>query len=294
MVELMKIQRPGYSESTILCLDYIFRNFIQYLDDQQQKYLKKDMQQNLSWLFTTSGFYDKSISIVGSKRLKKTNLMQFSEYLYEHDTIKKFISTYSRSIKDSNRCKFLLHKMIPEFFDRGYVDKFKDSLNVESEIFPLTNKKFYYQLIRDKRLLVINSFASLCSNQYISGNLRKIDPDFPRLSNIAHIDTPYSFFNKGPHSNWFETLDYMCNKVQEKKFDLAIIGYGSYSAPLCHFIHSEMKLGAICAGSFTNKLFGVDPDAKGEFYINNIPRRFIPANYLDIENGRYWIGNKPK
>ena len=189
----MKIQRPGYSESTLLCLDYILKNHICELDEYHNSIVNQSIHKFLCWLFTTSGLYDVTISSTGMKELKsskknnKTNLLLFAEDLYEHTTVKRFISMYVAGLKNSDVCKLLLHKMTPEFHTKGFVRKFKESLYVKSETFPWAlDNQFYYNYMEGKTVLVVNSFASLCAKQYKSGNLNKIDSSFPKLKNIIY------------------------------------------------------------------------------------------------------------
>jgi prolyl-tRNA synthetase len=91
----MKYQRPGYTETTVMFLEY----------------LKKDKPRIewINWLYTTSGFYDKEI--VGS-------------YFWQYDTKKilesknytKFIREYTQALKNSD-------KLCPMFHKTDYDDK---------------------------------------------------------------------------------------------------------------------------------------------------------------------------
>lgn len=258
----MKYQRPGYTETTLMFLEY----------------LKKDKQRIewINWLYTTSGFYDKEIA---------------GSYFWQYDTkkilesqnYKKFITEYTESIKNSDKLCLLFQK-------NDYDDKkkeFIDYLNPKS-FFDWYDYKDWYKILNTKKILLINSFAPLMQQQYESGNLHKIDPGFPVFSDINSYKTPYTFFNNGPDSSFFETLENIKRKISVINFDIAIISCGAYAPLLCDYVDSIGKTG-ICIGSRMHSMFGIDPKNKNNhLWISEIPKEYIPEGYEKIENGRYW------
>jgi hypothetical protein len=258
----MKYQRPGYTETTLMFLEY----------------LKKDKPRIewINWLYTTSGFYDKEIT---------------GSYFWEYDTkkilesqnYKKFVIEYTEAIKNSD-------KLCPLFHKTDYDDKKKEFihyLNAKS-FYDWYNYQDWYKILNTKKILLINSFASLMQQQYESGNLHKIDPDFPVFSNINFYRTPYTFFNNGPDLNFFETLENIKREISLINFDIAIISCGAYAALLCDYCDRIGKTG-ISIGSRMHSMFGIDPKNKNNhLWISKIPKAYIPEGYEKIEQGGYW------
>ena len=55
--------------------------------------------------------------------------------------------------------------------------------------------------------------ASLFKRQFDTGNVYKIYNTFPKLKEVISYDTPYSFFNRGPHNNCIDTLNAVFNEL---------------------------------------------------------------------------------
>lgn len=258
----MKYQRPGYTETTLM--------FYEYLGvDVPRIHL-------INWLYTTSGFYDKQIkgSYFGEYETKK---------ILESENYKNFIIQYTGAIKNSDKLCSLFHKT-------NFDDKRKEFIEYlqPKSFFDWYKYKEWYTMLKDKKILLINSFAPLMKQQYENGNLHKIDPNFPIFSDINCYRTPYSFFNNGPDSNFFETLENIKKQISTIDFDIAIVSCGSYAAFLCDYCDSISKTG-ISIGSRMHSMFGIDPKIKDNpLWISKIPQEYVPENYEKIENGRYW------
>lgn len=109
-----------------------------------------------------------------------------------------------------------------------------------------------------KKVLVIHPFAETISSQY--ENHRKLIfknsdvlPEFElttlkAVQSLAGTQTQF-------HS-WFDAYDWMCHKIEEQDFDIAIIGCGAYGLPLAAYIKSLGKQ-AIHLGGATQILFGI-------------------------------------
>jgi hypothetical protein len=136
--------------------------------------------------------------------------------------------------------------------------------------------------------------------QYISENVKKIDPNFPILTNINSINMIYTYFNDGPHNNSFETANYIFNLIKKIEFDVAIISCGSYSLILSNLIRKELNKDIITLGNELSFIFGIvgkrskniyNYDYNNEnnkYYITNIPESYKPDCYEKIEGGCYW------
>ena len=126
------------------------------------------------------------------------------------------------------------------------------------------------------------------------GNFKGHDVvDEPRLEVIKAIQTIAG--NSDPRfEDWFDALDYMKEEINEKDFDIAIIGCGAYGLPLAAYIKSIGKQAIHLAGK-TQLLFGIkgkrwnnNPDINyTKHWISPLPED-IPDNHTKIEDGCYW------
>ncbi|MBD2563024.1 MULTISPECIES: hypothetical protein [Nostoc] len=112
--------------------------------------------------------------------------------------------------------------------------------------------------LEGKKVLVIHPFAETISSQY--KNHRKllfenqnILPEFELITfkavqSLAGTQTQFN--------TWFDAYDWMCNKIKDQDFDIAIIGCGAYGLPLAAYIKSLGKQ-ALHLGGATQILFGI-------------------------------------
>jgi hypothetical protein len=150
--------------------------------------------------------------------------------------------------------------------------------------------------MRDKKVLVISSFAGLIKQQYECGNVYKIYDNFPNITGIEVFQFPYCFFNNGPHNNYFETLDAVYEEIKKIDFDIALLGCGAYGHMLCNLIDGELKKDAVYVGGNIQTMFGILNNREkihtkyetNEYWITEIPEEYRPPNYNMIENGCYW------
>jgi hypothetical protein len=245
----MKYQRPGYTETTLM--------FCEYLK------VDKPRIEWINWLYTTSGFYDKQIK--GS---------YFWEYetkkILESENYKNFIAQYTKSLKNSDKLCPLFHKTNFDHKRKEFIEYLQPT-----SLFDWCDYKNWYMVLKDKKVLLVNGFSPLMQHQYENGNLHKIDPNFPIVSDIKNVRTPYSFFNTGPDSNFFETLENIKQQIVVMDFDIAIISCGAYAALLCDYCNSIGRTG-ICIGSRMHSMFGIDPKNDNPLWINKIPQEYIP------------------
>ena len=96
--------------------------------------------------------------------------------------------------------------------------------------------------------------------------------------------------------HWFEALDYMKNEINNKEFDIALIGCGAYGLPLAAHVKRIGKIG-IHMGGCLQILFGI----KGKRWdnhkiISNLynvnwvrpSEEDKPLSYKKVEDGCYW------
>lgn len=284
----MKIVRLGMTESGLLFLTYASKHL--NLPPNIKKHISKNIMQLMNWLYTTSGYYDNTVP--GTKfnfDIRGLN-KNFSGYI-EHLSI---------AVKNCEQAQFFFHDgLIRQLFNQV---KTQFIAHHQISNFTLLNDTKFssripniFEHIKNKKVLVISAFSDIIEQQYTSGNVYKLELNFPEIKNVCTVTTPYCFLNSGPHNNYFETLDFIFDQVKDKDFDIALLGCGAYGHMLTHKIH-EMGKDAIYVGGCITNIFGIlssrerkHTDMKiNEYWIAEIPVKYRPPNYKDIEDGCYW------
>jgi hypothetical protein len=132
--------------------------------------------------------------------------------------------------------------------------------------------------------------------QFDSGNLHKIHPEFPKnIKSIQYFENGYTFFNNGPDSNILETVDNLFNKIKKYDFDGAIISAGAYSCLLADMIITKLNKTVFVIGGGLSYYFGISNKRTKIFHSNEIndffievPEHLKPLGYEKIEDGCYW------
>jgi hypothetical protein len=317
----MKISRLGSTESTLLMLfwfKYISNNELPEIIVNHIKYLNNML---LVWLFVTSGFYDKKLnydfyninlkeydlSTIQNSNISITNFYDDNApYLSNLKEIKFFenyddtvlVNYYIKvleALKDSDILYLTIHE--ENNLLNGYIKEFIYFL--EPKTYNYITEKIFFDFIRNKNVLIISSFSELFETQYKSGNLKIIYPDFPDILSLSFLQTPYTFFNDGPHKNIFETCDILFEKIMDLKnnFDCVIISFGCYSNLLANKINKKLYKDTMTIGDQLQLFFGIinkRNKEKGikveneEYYIKEIPDYYKPFMFEKIENGCYW------
>ncbi|QNU23476.1 hypothetical protein [Geobacillus zalihae] len=154
------------------------------------------------------------------------------------------------------------------------------------------------QYLANRKVLVIHPYDETITSQFINKrkllfNNEKVLPPF-ELSTIKAVQSIAN--NKTPFKNWFEALEYMCDEITKKDFDIAIIGAGAYGLPLASFVKNMGKQ-AVHMGGATQILFGIkgkrwdSHEFISKLYNEHWVRpsiKDIPKNYKDVEGGCYW------
>ena len=272
----MKLQRPGYTESGLCFIDYL-----KSLDINEKNYETF----LIKWLYSTSGFYDKSITSYECDFNIKKFHPKYCKIEYEEvinsEIFNFWLSSYKNSLFNCEHLIFCLHSHISNKYDSIKQKYLATLLPKQNNLL----KHFWtwhhnlYDIIKDKKVLIVNGMADTICSYYLSGKTHNLMKDFPKIETIP-IVTPYSFFNNGPHKNFKETLENVYEKIIEKNFDIAIISYGSYGCILADMIEKNLNKDAITIGSGLNKMF----DLKNI----DITKQTLPENFKLIENGRYW------
>jgi hypothetical protein len=279
-----KLLRLGFTESTLLLIYYY----------RQQNKCNNSMialEHNLiKWLYTTSGYYDKTIT---------------SEYMdaCHSNIIPQVYSNYMNRllsfIKNSDVLSLVFHKT----FDNSneLIEEFSKYMN--TTLFIDINKQMVYNFINSKKILIVSPFAVLIKSQIVNGNCKKIYDNFPSVESVSVYTFPYTFFNKGPDKNILETSEKHFNnilKTVKNDYDSVLISCGAYSCILAEQFYNINK--NVCTvGGQMQTFFGILNSRYAEqqkslkleienleYWITDIPEEYKPTDYKKIENGCYW------
>ncbi|MEM9219322.1 MAG: hypothetical protein AAGD25_33935 [Cyanobacteria bacterium P01_F01_bin.150] len=172
-----------------------------------------------------------------------------------------------------------------------------------AKFIPLSDIEPYYHQIpwtlflRDKKVLVVNPFARSIESQYRKRDLLFNDKNILPEFKLKTFKTYTSLDGKpDKFSDWFEALDFMCDRISEIDFDIALVTCASYGLPISSFIKSIGKK-AINMGGSLQILFGIKGKRwdKIPFFQNLYNDYWVrpstdetPELYKKFEGGCYW------
>jgi hypothetical protein len=285
--------RLGYTETTLLfhywCTKYsgIDFNVLNETKPSLITWANDTRHILINWLYSTSGFYDKTMSgsyfdFKSSECLTSTVYQQYME------------SVLNMLTKDTEVIlQFHNNHEDWEIYKTAFLDYLSERVRSYSKFnMPLD---IIFSKLAGKRVLIVNPMSSLMKQQYESGNVKKINPTFPDLLSIDSLENPYTFFNTGPHQSIFETAESICSEIDKRVFDIAIVSCGAYSSLISNHIHNIHGKDVICIGGNLQTIFGIitsrhSANAQNEHneYWISVPEHLKPVNYMKIENGCYW------
>jgi hypothetical protein len=285
----MKIVRLGSTETTLLFLTYLSKNHT--LDAELKKHISKKLLSCVNWLYSTSGYYDKSVNGTHFNFDVRALTKNYFEFIKHLET----------AVGNCEITQFFVHEGLVLQLLNCYKEDFITKFSINN--FTILNGTEFqdriddiFKLMDNKKVLAISSFDGLIQKQYKKGNLHKIYKNYPNIVKLETIKFPYCFHNNGPHENYFETLESIFNEIKNIDFDIAILGCGAYGHMLSHKIDTELKKDAIYVGGSIQTLFGIISSREKEhgkikynkYWISKIPDEYKPPNYKLIENGCYW------
>jgi hypothetical protein len=170
-------------------------------------------------------------------------------------------------------------------------------VNLE-DLEPYYHANPWSEILQNKVVLVVHPFEESIKAQY---EKREALFDNPRILpefQLKTLKAVQSIAGNAPDgfSSWFAALDWMCERIQETEFDIAIIGAGAYGLPLASFVKNLGKK-SIHLGGPTQILFGIRGNRwdertffqqlSNEHWIKPLPAE-IPSNFRAVESGCYW------
>jgi len=172
-----------------------------------------------------------------------------------------------------------------------------------AKIVHLTDLEPYYQsnpwseVLEGKKVLVIHPFEESIKKQYEKHSVLFNDPRvLPKfeLKTLKAVQSIAS--NKTDFLSWFDALSWMCKKIVDVDFDIAIIGAGAYGLPLASFVKNIGKKGVHIGGA-TQILFGIKGkrwdkipffrQLYNDNWVRPLPEE-TPDNFKTVESGCYW------
>lgn len=201
----------------------------------------------------------------------------------------------NRMIKDINNID-ILGSWIKE--EREIFDFMKQALIIKlADLEPYYHSNPWTEALEGKVILVIHPFEDSIQMQYAKRKLLFKDPrilpefELKTLKSIQSISGNNTVF-----TTWFDALDWMCEKITDIEFDIAIIGAGAYGLPLASHIKNLGKK-SIHLGGATQILFGIKgnrwdshpfiKELYNQHWVRPLPSE-IPNNYQSVEGGCYW------
>jgi hypothetical protein len=153
------------------------------------------------------------------------------------------------------------------------------------------------EALAGKVVLVIHPFEQSIQQQYKQRKLlfkdERILPEF-ELKTLKSIQSIAG--NNTEFKSWFDALDWMCEKINNIEFDVAIIGAGAYGLPLASHIKNIGKK-AVHLGGSTQILFGIKgqrwddhpviKELYNQYWVKPLPSE-VPNNHRVVEGGCYW------
>ena len=286
----MKIVRLGMTEGGLLLLTFVSKHCAP--DPTTKQMISRHIMSLINWLYTTSGYYDKTVS--------------GSSFNFDATALNKryfqFLQHLELAVADCDATQFIFHNgFIMSLYER-YKKQFQEHFKIRNFVllndteFSARIPSIFGQMV-GKKVLVVSSFSGLIQKQWDSGNVVKAyEGKFPPIRCLSGVVVPYCFHNNGPHANYFETLNSLFEEIRTHDFDIALLGCGSYGHMLTHKIHSELGKDAIYVGGTITNLFGILSTRErihskiktNEFWVTEIPDEYKPANYKSIEEGCYW------
>jgi hypothetical protein len=173
----------------------------------------------------------------------------------------------------------------------------------QARIIPLMDLEPYYhpdpwsQVLRGRKVLVVHPFETSIRSQYNHRDRLFRDP---RILPEFELQTFKALYAIGSlpagFSDWFEALEWMSQQIEQRDFEVALIGAGPYGLSIAARV-KKMGRKAIVLGGATQILFGIRgrrwdnmpffQQLYNEFWIRPLLED-TPQNYQAVEKGCYW------
>jgi|APSaa5957512535_1039671.scaffolds.fasta_scaffold12352_3 hypothetical protein len=208
------------------------------------------------------------------------------------DTINSFSQIYKNDLK-------IIDILVSWRLEEKLINEIKSQtkkIKLE-ELEPYLSKDPWSKYLKGKKVLVIHPFDETIKKQYLNRKKLFLNKDVLPKFELITIKAILSLSGENKNfRHWFEALDYMKNEINNKEFDIALIGCGAYGLPLAAHVKRIGKIG-IHMGGCLQILFGI----KGKRWdnhkiISNLynvnwvrpSEEDKPLSYKKVEDGCYW------
>lgn len=112
-----------------------------------------------------------------------------------------------------------------------------------------------------KRVVVVTPFEGSILHQWQRRSGTDLFPENPSILpdfDLRLVRAPFSAALRAPvHSDWHAGLTDLKGRIATREFDIALIGAGAFSLPLCAFVRTDLGRSAVHLGGAMQLLFGV-------------------------------------
>jgi hypothetical protein len=166
-----------------------------------------------------------------------------------------------------------------------------------ADLEPYYHFRPWSEALEGKKVLVIHPFEQSIQQQYRRREVLFKDQRVLPKFELVTLKAVQSIAGNDPgFRTWFDALDWMCEKVAQIKFDVAIIGAGAYGLPLASYVKSLGRK-AVHLGGATQILFGIQGkrwderpffrELYNQYWIRPLSSE-VPDNHRCVEEGCYW------
>lgn len=153
------------------------------------------------------------------------------------------------------------------------------------------------RLLKGKKILIVHPFKKSIESQLENRRLIWENQDVLPEANYIVYQSVQSIGDTGPHRNWYESFDIMCDEISKINFDIAFLGCGAYGIPLANYIKTSLQKSAVYIGGGLQLYFGImgkrwenSQDVtkfKNKYWIRPSLDETPEKNNL-VESGCYW------
>jgi hypothetical protein len=198
---------------------------------------------------------------------------------------------YERMVSDLGWTDVLGSWMLGESVFRGYSPAANTVPLYDLE--PYRHRDPWSEALGGKTVLVVHPFEETIRKQYGRRKFlfpdRRVLPDF-ELKTLKAVQSAAGC--EVPFPDWFRALEFMAERMECIRFDIALIGCGAYGFPLAAFA-KQLGRQAIHLGGALQLLFGIKGKRWDQANLYNEQwvrpaRDETPSNSGRIESGCYW------
>ena len=255
-----KVQREGLT----------LRDAIRYIQGR----LELDPNETVKWLHSNAGFFPETVDA----QEQFTN--RVLEDVKQIDILGSYIDKEIHLERELEHCK---------------------KIDIDGYCSPFFWENPWTGALKGKKVLVVHPFTESICRQYEKRQRLFADPNvLPEFGDLVTVKAVQSIAGNEKstgYDSWFDALSAMESQVDQKDYDVALIGCGAYGMSLAAHCRRKGKI-AIHMASWVQMLFGIygqrwlvdQPEYKrwiNEYWVRPLESE-RPQNAQIVENGAYW------